>query len=283
MIGRALTKAIEADGEAVFASTRRSDRAGGRRPFVDLDTAVWEDVLTERFSVAYLCAAMARLDACHADPERAMSVNAINMAGLAEALMARGTHVILLSTNQVFDGTLPHPRPDTPPSPVTAYGRSKAAAEGRITALKPHADHPHPAVLRLSKVVEPGMPLLANWAHQLANGVAVEAARDMTLAPLPVTQVVMALRTMAARSTAGIVQLAAKAEITYVDAARHVAERVGAPTERVIPVDSVAAGFLKEAPPRHTILDGVRAFRELGIAPEDPFHTLDGALSAFRA
>lgn len=281
MIGRALTTALDADGEAVFATTRRRDTIGGRRLYADLDSADWDTALSRPFATAYLCAAMARLDACHADPERAMRVNARHMAMLAEALATRGCYSVFLSTNQVFAGTKPAPPPDEPVAPTTAYGRSKAAAERGILALASNSQAVAPGVLRLSKVVEPGMALFASWIERLHRGEDVLAARDMTMAPLPVALVVEALRAMAARRTTGIVQLAATREISYVDAALHIAGRIGAPAALVRPVDSVSAGFLKEQPPPHTLLDGRRAFHELGIAPAEPFAALDACIAPF--
>lgn len=288
MIGRALITALRADGDVVFATTRRRDAVNEQRLFVDLEAGVWTDLLNRRFKTAYFCAAMARLDACHADPARAMRVNAEQPAALAAALAARGCYVIYLSTNQVFDGAAPCPAHDAPVNPTSVYGRSKAAGEHRVltigadaAALSQLSAQPtvvSPGVLRLSKVVEPGMALLANWAERLRLGGAIQAAEDMTLAPLPVSQVVAALRSMALRRSVGVLQLAAGGEITYVDAARHVARRVGVPLDRVEPVAAVAAGFLKEQPPRHTLLNGDRILNELSIHPIDPFDALDTCL-----
>lgn len=281
MIGRVLAGTLDRERAGrVFTTTRRPGTAGECRLHLDLnDSATWDAVLARPWSSAILCAAMARLDACHADPEAAMRINAHGPVALAAALAARGCYVVLLSTNQVFDGRLPSPSPMTPVSPTTAYGRSKAEAERGMIAMAGRPGMTAPGVLRLSKVVEPGMPLLAGWIDRLRHRDEVLAARDMSLAPLPVAQVVEALRRMTGRRTAGIVQLASAAEISYVEAARHVARRIGASPDLVRPVDSVAAGFLKDQPPPHTLMDGSRAAAELGILPLDPFETLDHCIA----
>lgn len=280
MIGRAFVEAADA-GSVVVATTRRHDADGKRRLHLDLgDSATWSSVLARPWTAAVLCAAMARLDACHADPDAAMRINAHGPAALAKALAARGCYVVLLSTNQVFDGNKPLPSPDTPVSPTTAYGRSKAIAERSVLALAGQPGMVAPGVLRLSKVVEPGMALLTGWVERLRWGETIAAARDMSLAPLPVAQVVQALRAMIERRTTGIVQLASSAEISYVEAAGHIARRVGAPPHLVQAVDSVAAGFLKEPPPLHTLMDGRRAAAELDVHPLDPLETLDGCIAS---
>lgn len=277
MIGRALVDVMarKAVG-AVAATTRRHNGKEERRLHLDLDDpATWDAVLARPWSSAILCAAIARLDSCHADPDAAMRINAYGPIALAETLAARGCYVVLLSTNQVFDGRTASPSTDTPVSPTTAYGRSKAVAEQGVIALAGRAGMVAPGVLRLSKVVEPGMPLLAGWIERLRRGDEVFAARDMSLAPLPVAQVVEALCRMTECRTAGIVQLASSTEISYFEAAQHVARQVGAPLHLVRPVDSMAAGFLKEPPPLHTLMDGRRAAAELGILPLNPLETLD--------
>lgn len=279
LIGQALAAALAADGEAVFATTRRRDQVGPRRPYLDLDRPEWDEAALRPCATAYLCAAIARLNACSADPDAAMRVNARHMIALGSVLASAGCYVLLLSTNQVFDGSKRHPRPSDPVSPTTAYGRSKVAAEQGVLALSGLAPPcVAPGVLRLSKVVNPGMPLLLDWIGRFRRGETVSAAADMTLAPLPLDQVVRTMRAMAARRMSGIVHLSAGGEITYVDAARHIARRVGASPALVRPVNSVAAGFLTEPPPRYTALADERTMATLGVTPVDPFDALDACI-----
>ena len=100
---------------------------------------------------ACLCAAIARLAACAADPEGSAHINVTQTLALIERLLARGIPVLFLSTNQVFDGRTPHERAEAPHSPVSEYGRQKARTEA---ALLRQMERGAPvAILRLAKVV----------------------------------------------------------------------------------------------------------------------------------
>ena len=85
------------------------------RPEVIVHAAAWTDV-----------------DGCARDPELAMARNGTATAALAQAAAERGVDLIVISTNEVFDG---HPaenrpyRPDDVPAPINPYGRSKLAGE----------------------------------------------------------------------------------------------------------------------------------------------------------
>ncbi len=76
------------------------------------------------------CAAMTHVDACETDPLAAFEVNALGARNIARACAARGTNLLHISTDYVFDGTKSgaYVESDTP-RPVNAYGISKLAGE----------------------------------------------------------------------------------------------------------------------------------------------------------
>ncbi|MBW3653340.1 MAG: sugar nucleotide-binding protein [Actinobacteria bacterium] len=70
----------------------------------------------------------------------AWSVNVDGSAAVARAASAAGVRLVHLSSDVVFSGDLGRPlREDDPPAPVSAYGESKAAAEGAVAAACPGA------------------------------------------------------------------------------------------------------------------------------------------------
>ncbi len=73
------------------------------------------------------------VDACESDPDTAFAVNALGTRHVAEAAADVGAHVVYVSTDYVFDGTLerPYVEWDTP-SPRSVYGRSKLGGETEI-------------------------------------------------------------------------------------------------------------------------------------------------------
>ena len=76
-----------------------------------------------------------------------MEVNAQGSRYMAEAAVAIGARLIHVSTDIIFDGKQAPYHDDAPPSPLNAYGRSKAAAEVAVAEIDPQA-----AIVRTSLI-----------------------------------------------------------------------------------------------------------------------------------
>lgn len=75
-------------------------------------------------------AAYTAVDACETHEADADAVNHLAVGHLAEACAAADAHLVHVSTDYVFDGTLARPyREDDAPNPRSAYGRTKLAGE----------------------------------------------------------------------------------------------------------------------------------------------------------
>jgi len=103
----------------------------------ELDVADRDAVLAAVVSlepdVVIHAAAWTAVDACELDPSRAFAVNAYGTRNVAEAARRVGAHVVYLSTDYVFDGTLERPYHEwDEPAPRSAYGRSKLAGEREL-------------------------------------------------------------------------------------------------------------------------------------------------------
>ncbi len=78
-------------------------------------------------------AAATDVDGCERDPGVAWAVNDAGTGQVAEAAAAVGAHLVYLSTDYVYDGTLDRPyRGDDPVAPLSVYGASKLAGEARV-------------------------------------------------------------------------------------------------------------------------------------------------------
>jgi len=266
-VGQAVAAAFRSAGIPVIGTTRRPETMGPGRVLLDLNDvpAEWEPPAGTH--AACIAAAVARLADCEADPIGAARVNCTGTIALAECLAERGIYSLFLSTNQVFDGTVPHVAADAPLTPRSEYGRQKARTE---TALRRMMDTGAPVgILRLSKVVPPDLALFTGWRDSLTAGRAVRAFGDMTLAPVPLALVVRAIVFMLRERVVGVAQLTGPRDITYLEAARYVAARVGADLGLVEAGRAADIGLPPGATPAHTTMDSVLLRAACGIVVPD--------------
>lgn len=124
-LGRALVTALARTGIQARPWTR---------PDYDLDDAGAGGRLVARDAPALVihCAAWTDVDGCARDPAGAMRRNATAVAELSQAVVAADGALILISTNEVFDGRRSDGRgyrEADPVNPINSYGESKLAGE----------------------------------------------------------------------------------------------------------------------------------------------------------
>ena len=223
---------------------------------------------------------VARIAACAADPEGTAHINVDQTLTLIEKLLARGIHVLFLSTNQVFDGRVPHLPADAPHSPVSEYGRQKARVEA---ALLGHMASGAPvAILRLAKVVSAGMPLIQGWIDDLSAGKPIRAFSDMTLAPTPTDLVCSAISALLHDRASGIFQLTGPRDVTYADLGRFLAAYFGADPALVVEMSAREAGLPAGATPLNTTLDSSLLRDVYGFEVADVFDVIEKAIAGAR-
>jgi len=130
-LGRALVEALEA---APFTGPRGP--IGWDQPEVELDTLTADSIGVlldrERPEAVIHTAAWTDVDGCARDPELAMRRNGTAVGELAVACARRGIDLVVISTNEVFDGRrtdgLPY-LPGDARNPINPYGAAKAEAE----------------------------------------------------------------------------------------------------------------------------------------------------------
>jgi dTDP-4-dehydrorhamnose reductase len=270
IIGQALVGQAQQAGQAVIATTRQRDSVSPQRWFLDMAAAPEDWTWPEGVAVAYLCAGVTALEQCRTRPQASFHINVTQTVALAERLVDAGAFVIFPSTNLVFDGSVPFTPADAPPAPCTAYGRQKAETERRLLALGAAV-----AVVRPTKIVQPGMPRLLEWARALGAGEPVHPFSDMVLAPIPLSSVLQVFHQIARLRLSGILQLSAAQDISYAQVAAHIAHRLGADPALVQPVLCAESGLQLECVPAHTTLDASRVQQEIGLEPPDVWTTID--------
>lgn len=259
-IGGALWRRFHGEGRWTLVVTSRNG-AEGTVP-LDLADDVSSFALPPGLEIAFLCAAVTDLVRCEEAPAESAMINVEHTIELAARLLEMGAFVLFPSTNLVFDGTAPLVDAATPTSPTTEYGRQKAEAERRLLALGDEV-----AVLRLTKVVHPDLPLFRDWRRKLLVGKAIRPFSDLLFSPVPLERAVESLLRIARRRVGGIFQLSADRDVSYEAAARWLAASLDADPALICPRRAMEVGIPVVRITPHTTLDGSRLARQLAIEP----------------
>jgi dTDP-4-dehydrorhamnose reductase len=264
-------------GFLVIATTRRTERLAAGRAFLDLAPPLTEWRPPPGTRTACVFAAVGHLLDCQRDPVGSALINVTRTLELVELLVSRGIYVLFLSTNQVFDGS----RAQTPASdrlcPVSEYGRQKARTETRLQALV-SAGAPV-AILRLAKIVAPGMTLLRKWKQTLAAGKPIYPFADMFMAPTPIGVAAAAIAALIGNQSPGIWQLSGPQDVSYAEIGSFIGWRLQADPDLVRAVPAASAGMPEGSTPHHTTLDSSALRSVFGIASPEPWATMEGVLA----
>jgi dTDP-4-dehydrorhamnose reductase len=262
LVGRHLVDFLRRRGDRVVETSRRSERIAAGALALDLatDPARWAPL--PPLDGAVLCAAVARMQDCGADPLATAQVNVHGITALAERLAASGVPTVFLSSDKVFDGSRPRRRHDEATCPITEYGRQKAAAE----AAMPRSA----AILRLSKIVLPDLDLFRSWARDLRSGRPITPFEDLTLAPVPVELVAATIARLIDEQASGTFHLTGDHDVNYVAAAQVLAAALGSDPALIRPRPS-GSGL---PPCPHTTLDMSQERALWGLQPPETTATL---------
>ena len=142
-LGHDVVRAAAAAGDDVARpDPRRRSTSPTATPCSARSTSLAPDVVVN-------CAAWTAVDACEADPERAMAANGLAVRWVAEACDRVGAHLVHVSTDYVFDGRL------RPPVPRVGPTRTRSASTARRSwpaSARRWCSAPAAAVVRTSWV-----------------------------------------------------------------------------------------------------------------------------------
>ncbi|WP_167538393.1 SDR family oxidoreductase [Streptomyces albofaciens] len=177
---------------------------------------------------------------CEANPDEARAAH----VAVADtfATLAPDSRIIMISTDNVFDGSSAHNTESASPAPANAYGRAKLAAEQALLAKAPRS-----VILRVSLVYghEPADADADKWlnffaacAHRLRRGEPVEAPDDHWTTPVLLDDVaeVTAALLRCGHPLPPVLHLGGPDRVTRAEWATAVARALGAPAELVKPV-----------------------------------------------
>ncbi|MFN7965788.1 MAG: dTDP-4-dehydrorhamnose reductase [Acidobacteriota bacterium] len=259
LVGRLLTERFESRYPHTVSATR-----------AELDvTDRWRtEAELERIqpTVVINGAAMADVDACERDPEKAMQVNAVGPAHLAQACRSAGVRLIHLSTDYVFDGEIPagveYDEADQP-NPVNTYARTKCAGEDAVLECLADA-----VVLRISFVFGPGRPTFIDKIATAALNTreSIPIVDGWFTKPSFNLDLVRAIEEIVASDITGVWHFANGPVCSRYQFARSILQLVGQDPDRVKPVPVSSLTLPARRPPR-TPLSTARFAARFGRQP----------------
>lgn len=280
-LGAATWSYFKQNGDAIQATTRRRDRVSSERPFFDILHSLEQWQPPENADAACIFLSVPRLRDCATDPVGSALVNCVQAVRLIDKLIAHGIYVLFLSSNQVYDGEIPNVPADASTCPISEYGRQKVRTEAAIQERI--AKGARVGILRLSKILSPGMELMRQWIDCLSSGNSVAAFHDMTVAPVPVDLASAAVAALLRDKLPGIFQLTGPRDVTYADVARHFAMELHANPGLVEPISAYTTGMPEGATPRHTTLDSTLLRKRYSIAAPDVWEAFSPILDFGKA
>jgi dTDP-4-dehydrorhamnose reductase len=185
-------------------------------------------------------AAMANIDVCQNNQEKAEKVNIGITKTIAGLCLETGAKMIFCSTDTVFDGKKGNYNETDLPNAVNFYAETKIKAEQIVLSASDNN-----VVTRLSLVM--GLPVmgqgnsfLADTIEKLKKGLQVPFPANEIRTPLDVITLGKALVELAGNQFGGIVHLAGNTKINRYEMARQIASTLGYSPDLIQSTDSNA-------------------------------------------
>jgi len=221
--------------------------------------AVLGAVTTWRPDAVINAAAFTAVDACETEVDRAFRANGLAVRWLAESCARVGAHLVHVSTDYVFDGTLPRPYHEwDQPNPPSVYGASKLAGEREAQALGPGA-----AVVRTSWVAgEHGANMVRTIVGLVSGGDDTPGrlafVDDQRGHPTLTTDLAPVLRRLALDRRSGVHHVTNQGAVSWFEFARQVVVAMGRDPDLVRPIATAELDPPRPAPrPANSVLDNV--------------------------
>ncbi len=221
-------------------------------------------------------AAMTNVDGCEREPEAAWNINAMGTMNVADACAQTGARLVVLSTDYVFDGHHGPYAEDARPRAISAYGRSKLAAEQTVAATC--EDYAIARTSVLYGCAPLARPNFVTWLiAELRAGHDVKVVTDQTGCATLADNLAEMLLALAESEEQGVFHTCGAEWLTRYELALHIVRQFKLDGGLILPV--LTEALHQAAPrPKHSGLLTGRIVAATGMRPL----TTDEGLAAFR-
>lgn len=261
-VGRALAETAPAEAKVIALNRAHCDVCCRRQ--------VEGAIAAGAPDVVFNAAAFTAVDDAESAIAEATAVNSTAPGYIAQAARAAGAHTIHLSTDYVFDGKAATPyRPDSPPNPLSVYGRTKLAGEQAVEQADPSA-----LVVRTAWVYSStGLNFVTNMLRLLREREQLQVVADQRGSPTRAQSLGAALWALAGIRASGLLHYRDSGTASRHEFAVAVQEQAHALRllDRKIAIEPVesAARPTPALRPAYSVLDARDAWKIIGRSPLD--------------
>ena len=216
-------------GKALMRGWKEDDVTGYGSSDGDIrdEKRVLELVESSRPDWIILAAAYTDVDGCETRRDLAFDVNCRGAANVARAAKQRGSRLLFLSTDYVFDGTKTTPYGiDDPRAPRSIYGQSKADAEVQLGRILSEC-----CIVRTSWLFGTGGKCFPDTILKLAETrPQLEVVGDQRGSPTYVVDLARAIVQLCHKDARGIVHVTNRGECSWYEFARQIIANSGSQT-----------------------------------------------------
>jgi dTDP-4-dehydrorhamnose reductase len=260
-LGRDVVLACERAGDTVVGVDRSTVDVTDRDAVLGAVTSVAPHAVIH-------CAAWTAVDACEDDPDRALLCNGLAVRHVAEACARVQAHLVHVSTDYVFDGTLDRPYHEwDETNPMSVYGATKLIGEQEARALGTAA-----SVVRTSWVCgEHGNNMVKTVLRLLDQHPTLGFVADQVGHPTFTADLALALRQVALDRRSGVIHLTNQTPVSWYLFVREIVALAGRDPDMVQPIATADLQPPRPAPrPANSVLDNAVA-RMSGMPPMRDF------------
>jgi dTDP-4-dehydrorhamnose reductase len=236
-IGSALYKRLVKGTLTVWKTTRRQNLEENEFYFNLEDEFKISIIPNIRFDFVFMCASITSLEYCRKNPDESKKINVDTTLKVLSYFNKNESFVIFFSTNLVFDGTKPAFTFFDETNPITEYGKQKILVENELKKLS------KTAIFRLTKIIDYEFKLFDSWIADLNNLNNISPFYDMKMSPVWMDDMIDFLVEFLEKPEEGVFHVSASDEISYYEAALHIANKLNLNINKIVPSSSNTIGI----------------------------------------